>query len=66
MTSNEEINRLMAECPNISRQTPQSMDEYMKLHDENPRDYEDIDEYDDYEPDYERRAEIDEAMLWGI
>lgn len=30
------------------------------------RDYEDEDSYDDFEPDNERQAEIDETMLWDI
>lgn len=26
----------------------------------------DIDEADDFEPDYDRQAEMDEALIWGI
>lgn len=63
MTSNEEIYRLMAKYPKICNQKGWT---WCKTHDENPKDYEDEDSYDDYEPDYERQAEIDEAMLWDI
>lgn len=56
---NEEIKKLMEECPKITRQ-PLWM--IMEAHDENPRDY----EYDDYEPDYELQAEMDEANLWNF
>lgn len=27
---------------------------------------EDMDEYDDFEPDYDAQAEMDEAMLWDF
>ncbi len=33
---------------------------------EHYKDYHEIDETDDFEPDYGLQAEMDEALLWGI